>query len=311
MLNLRQIEVFHAIMTTGSLSEAGRVLCVSQPAISRVLASAENRLKFLLFERVKGRLQPTPEARLLFAEAIEIQEGVKRFNILAQRMTEGMVGQLSIVSSPTYSEWLVPRTIGRFRARHPDVQIKYRSLSYDLIVAQVLLGHADLGILSTEPTQGGSLAAKEIGQSEVVCALPVGHALAQHAVIAPGDLVGHTFIGFNPNSPYGQLTNDFLRLSAGPRIPDIEATSTPEAVALVRQGVGVALIDPYGLPPGPLDDIVLKRIDPAPTHKIYVVHARTQPLSNLAKGFMATLRHVLQNDHSPLDAMIPRVPGRG
>jgi DNA-binding transcriptional LysR family regulator len=66
-LSLRQIEVFHAVMLTGSLSEAGRMLFVTQPAVSRILASAENRLRYPLFERVKGRLHPTPEARRLFA----------------------------------------------------------------------------------------------------------------------------------------------------------------------------------------------------------------------------------------------------
>jgi glycolate oxidase len=65
-LNLRQIEVFRAIMISGSLSEAGRLLFVSQPAVSRALAACENRLGFPLFDRVKGRLHATPEAKRLF-----------------------------------------------------------------------------------------------------------------------------------------------------------------------------------------------------------------------------------------------------
>ncbi len=67
-LNLRQIEVFRAIMITGSISGAARLLSVSQPAISRLLAYTEDRLALRLFERVRGRVQPTPEARRLFQE---------------------------------------------------------------------------------------------------------------------------------------------------------------------------------------------------------------------------------------------------
>src|SRR5690606_5917459 len=49
-LSLRQIEVFRAIMMAGSISGAGRMLHVSQPAVSRVLALTETRLGYPLFE---------------------------------------------------------------------------------------------------------------------------------------------------------------------------------------------------------------------------------------------------------------------
>ncbi|KAI3607297.1 Transcriptional regulator, LysR family [Cupriavidus necator H850] len=52
-LNLRQIEVFQAIMLAGSVSGAGRMLLVSQPAVSRVLALTESRLGYPLFERAR------------------------------------------------------------------------------------------------------------------------------------------------------------------------------------------------------------------------------------------------------------------
>ena len=55
-MNLRQIEVFRAVMITGSVSGAARLLHVSIPAVSRLLSHTESRLGFLLFERVKGRL---------------------------------------------------------------------------------------------------------------------------------------------------------------------------------------------------------------------------------------------------------------
>src|SRR3546814_17260281 len=67
-LNLRQIEVFRAVMSTGSISGASKVLHVSQPAVSRLLSYTETRVGFPLFERIKGRLYATPEAKRLFRE---------------------------------------------------------------------------------------------------------------------------------------------------------------------------------------------------------------------------------------------------
>lgn len=302
-LNLRQIEVFHAIMKTGSLSEAGRILCVSQPAISRVLAATENRLRFPLFDRVKGRLQPTPEARLLFAEAHAIQEGVDRFNSMARSLAEGTQGKLSIVSSPSHSEWLMPQAINRFRARHPDVPIKYRPLPFDSLVPHVLLGHADLGISSIAPPQSTNLLAREIGEATVVCAVPRGHPLANVEAVTADHLVGQTFIGYGHDTPFGQMLSEFLRTQGGQITPDIETRSTPEALALVRQGVGVALVDSYGYTPGKQDELILKPLSPAPVHKIYAVQARQTPISTLAKSFLATLRNVLQREDAAVPAL--------
>ena len=58
-MRLRHIEVFNAIMLTGSVSAAARLINVTQPAVSRILSHAELQLGFALFERVKGRLTAT------------------------------------------------------------------------------------------------------------------------------------------------------------------------------------------------------------------------------------------------------------
>jgi len=290
-LNLRQIEVFHAIMVTGSLSEAGRMLCVSQPAVSRVLATAEARLKFLLFERVRGRLQPTPEARRLFSEVESILAGVNHFNSVARSLAEGDEGKLCIVSSPSFSEWLMPRAIDRFRARHPDVHINYRPMPFDAMLPHMLLGRADLCISSMEPPASANLVAKEIGEGRIMCAIPVRHPLAHVEVVTASMLRDQTLISYASDTPFGRLTSGFL--AGGGVSPHIEIRSTPEALALVRQGVGVALVESFGFAETSGDSMVLRPIAPGLTHLIYQIYSRSCPLSNIAKGFLATLKYLL------------------
>lgn len=65
-VNLRHIEIFHAVMTTGNLTEAARMLHTSQPTVSRELARFEKVLGLQLFERTRGRLQPTVQGLRLF-----------------------------------------------------------------------------------------------------------------------------------------------------------------------------------------------------------------------------------------------------
>src|SRR5687768_8239468 len=64
-MNLRQMEVFRAVMVSGGVNSAAALLHVSPPAISKVLAQAAKSTGLVLFERVRGRLIPTPEAQQL------------------------------------------------------------------------------------------------------------------------------------------------------------------------------------------------------------------------------------------------------
>ena len=95
-LNLRQIEVFRAIMISGSISGASKLLFVSQPAVSRLIAYTEQRLGLMLFERIKGRLSPTPEARRLFVEVTALYQNVQRVNEVADNLAENREGQLRL-----------------------------------------------------------------------------------------------------------------------------------------------------------------------------------------------------------------------
>ena len=70
-MNLRQIEIFHAVYLHGSASAAARALNVSQPSVTKVLRHAEESIGIVLFERSKGRLVPTQDARTLFEEVTE------------------------------------------------------------------------------------------------------------------------------------------------------------------------------------------------------------------------------------------------
>ena len=100
-MRLRHIEVFHAVMQTGSVSKAAELLGISQPAASKVLSHAESALGFRLFERIKGRLRPTAEAALLFVEVEKIQDGMGQVRSLAENLQRRPEGRLHIGCLPS------------------------------------------------------------------------------------------------------------------------------------------------------------------------------------------------------------------
>jgi DNA-binding transcriptional LysR family regulator len=145
-LNLRQIEVFRAIMLTGSISRAAALLRVSQPAVSRLMAYAEQRLGLTLFERIKGRLHPTPEAKRLFIEVDVVYQAFQRVNEVADDLVENRTGHLRIVCSSHLGQSLIPKAIGRFYERFSEVRIILHTMAPSQLMQAVLMQQADLGV---------------------------------------------------------------------------------------------------------------------------------------------------------------------
>ena len=85
-MRTRQLEVFHAVYTKGTITEAAKYLHVSQPSVSKVLAHTESQLGFLLFSRIKGRLIATSEADILFLKADKIHNDLEQLKLLSQNM---------------------------------------------------------------------------------------------------------------------------------------------------------------------------------------------------------------------------------
>ena len=85
-MRFRQIEVFHAIYVSGSITGASRVLHVSQPSVSKTLQHTETQLGFALFRRLKGRLVPTEEANLLFREVDDVYQRVGSLKVTVKNI---------------------------------------------------------------------------------------------------------------------------------------------------------------------------------------------------------------------------------
>ncbi|MGB9173923.1 MAG: LysR family transcriptional regulator, partial [Bradyrhizobium sp.] len=115
-MNLRHMEVFHAIMRTGSVTGAARALNVTQPAVSAVLKHCESQLKMKLFARVSGRLQPTAEARAIFPEIAAIFGRVEAVNALTQDLVGGRLGTLSVAAAVPIANGYLAKAVATFIA---------------------------------------------------------------------------------------------------------------------------------------------------------------------------------------------------
>ena len=288
-LSLRQIEVFRAIMMAGSISGAGRMLHVSQPAVSRVLALTESRLGYPLFERAKSRLLPTPEARRLYLEVEQVYGGIQRVNDLAASLGRRGAGVLRVVASASFGQGLIPRALERFRARNRSARVDFRSVTFDELVGYFLSDRADIGISMSSPDHP-NLSSTRVGEDSIACVLPAGHPLATRAVIRADDFSSTAWIGYPAGTPLGRALEGFF--GAGPVYPAaIEVHSPVTAHAFVQQGLGPALVDRWCIPPE--STVVQRPIAPAAHVEIWATHSNLAPLPLLGRRFLAALEDVL------------------
>lgn len=147
-MNLRQIEVFRAVMTTGSTTEAARLLHVSQPGISRLVRHLELQLGVALFERRSGRLVPTAEARELQEEIEKVYRGVQHVRDVAAHLRFGTRTTLRVLSSANTALQLVPRSIAGLVGQFTTARVLFESLPTREIVKLLVTEEADVAISS-------------------------------------------------------------------------------------------------------------------------------------------------------------------
>ena len=290
-LSLRQIEVFRTIMVAGSISNAGRALHVSQPAISRVLSLTESRLGYLLFERSRSGLHPTPEARRLYTQVEEVYNTVQRVNNLAASLGTDGSGQLKILSSASFGQKLIPQALAYFRTKNQTASIDHRNVTFDEQVAFFLSGQADIGI-SMNASDHPHLTSVKIGEQPIVCIIPKGHELADHEVIRPQDFSNSAWIGYPQNTPLAHALLAFFGPGGASHSAALEVRSPVSAYAFALQGLGPALVDRSCLA-CENDAIIVKPISPAASIDIWVTRSNLSPLPLLARRFVAALKKSL------------------
>lgn len=289
-LNMRQLEVFHAIMTTGSMSGAALALHVSQPALSRALAHCESRLGYSLFVRTGRRLQPTPEALRLHEEAREVYKGLDRLNTLAQRLGLAGVNTLNIVASATFANSLIPLTLQQLARYSPGIRIDFRTATYDELPAYLLSEQAEVGVSLVESQHPG-LKSHRIGQQRLVCVLPPLHPLAVHSSVDPCQLVSSPWIGYPPDTPLGRLCAVELGMDASSAL--IQVRSPAIALSFVQMGLGAAIVDTSCLSFSEASRCITKPLTRQAMTDIWVTTSARNPCSAIGQQFMDALRATL------------------
>lgn len=267
-------------MLTGSVRGAAQLLHVSEPAASKLLSVAETKSGCRLFERIKGRLVPTPEAQALYEEVERVWKGVERVHHLAGVLAGSQHGALYVASSPSLSTTLVPKAVATVLRNKEQVDLKVILLTPSLLVRALVDGDAQVGVALQCPPHPNLEVVANI-PCRLVCAMEPQHRLAKKSHILPKDLESERLIS------YPELTG-LVSEELG-RTIDLELRSGPAACWFARAGVGVAVVDHASVADDGLG-LHWRPLQTAGELSINVVVNAARPLSGLAREFVSEVQ---------------------
>jgi len=199
MLDLTKLQSFLHVAQSMSFSEAAVHLNVSQPTISHHVKILERDLGVTLFKRAGSGLRLTeagwlllPRARKLVREAIEVQQ-------MMESLEDRIVGQLRIACSTTAGKYITPQFAGRFRGRHPDVNVSILKCTSPVVVPCLLKEEADVGVVSYDAC-GQGMECQEFFSDHIIFVVPANHSWASRPSITPSELIEIPMIIREPTS---------------------------------------------------------------------------------------------------------------
>ena len=283
-MNLRQIEVFRAFMLTGTISDAAKLLGVSQPAISAMLHHIQDRGGLRLFERVKGRLLPTPEARTLFAETDLAWKSVERVQRLSEDLAAGRSATLRVAATTSLGVDVIPAVVRQVAAVYPGLSVRVELFTPALLVECLLADEADVGVASCGIDHPGLLA-HTVGTAPIVCVMPPDHALSRRHAVSVVDLADVPLVTHSAELPEGALVIDAFRNAGITPRSSVQVRSGQSACWFVRSGAGVALLDATTVAGGAFADLVIRPVQPLLGLPLITLRSPLRALSKPAVAF--------------------------
>ncbi|NCU07156.1 MULTISPECIES: LysR family transcriptional regulator [Pantoea] len=288
-INWRHIEIFHAVMTSGNLTQAATLLQTSQPTVSRELARLERQLSLTLFERVRGRLQPTVQGLRLFEEVQRSWYGLDRIIDAAEGLRQFRQGELSIACLPVFSQSLLPPVCQTFLQRYPDVSLNIIPQESPLLEEWLSAQRYDLGITETQHAPAGT-DRQALLTCDEVCVLPQHHRLAQRALLTPQDFAGENYVSLSRTDSYRQLLDALFHEQDVTRRMVMETHSAASVCAMVQAGVGISVVNPLTALDYADSGVVMRPFSVAVPFTVSLVRPQHRPASALVEAFVNHLQ---------------------
>ncbi len=282
--NIRQIEAFKAVMELGTVTRAANQLCISQPAVSKLLAYLEEDTELKLFERHKGRLTPTSSAMQLYDSVKRLFVGMNKLDAEINLIRRGKQNSLSFGVLPALTGPYIAELCSNFIEANPGTQLSTTARSSHYLRSW-LTNHELDAVVIEAPIQVPDTKCLPVLEAPLVCIMSPDHALSQKSEITPYDLDNVDFIDFELNSNSSKLQQGlFQDYGVLPRI-NLSVNTSPFMAEFVARGLGVALVHPLALYGRGLD-VIAKPFKPDVVVSYYLAWSQNNANQNNIEAFV-------------------------
>ncbi|MGY8838143.1 MAG: LysR family transcriptional regulator [Enterobacterales bacterium] len=291
-MRLRHIEVFHAIYTNGSITNAAKMLHVSQPSVSKVLSHAEMQLGFKLFERIKGRLIPTDEANMLFDEVDKIYQQMRSIKSTAENIKKAEFGNINLSVTPALGFDALPNAIAKYHKIYPHVNFNVQTVHNNEVLQALLEHKCDIAILFS-PSVMPSVKSIELAQSELVIVYPKATFPELPEQLTLNDLVDLEFIDISDSGPLGNLLWGRMMEEHVVLNSTIKVQTYFIAARLVTQGAGICIVDKYTALGNLSNNVAIASFNPPLNFTVNALHLENSALSKASVSFLDKLTNCI------------------
>ncbi|MFO6300437.1 LysR family transcriptional regulator [Rahnella selenatireducens] len=289
----KQLEVFISVVQLGSVTAAAQQLAMSQPSVSKILSLIEQQMGFNLFERLKGKMQPTPEANELYKEALRVYLDRLRFDRFVEHIRQYRVGQLRVCATPALALNLLPRAVARFRQTFSDYGVVADMCLNNEIEEAVEGGRYDLGFVVKPGGEQGENRFM-VSEGEMVCVLSEQHLLAKQTEVCWHDIEPRELVFITTDARLVAMIADIVPEFHQRQVAAIETNRYSMAINMVRHNNGVTIVDRFSIQGCDMTGLAVRPFKPALKVSVVAVPDGHGVMSQPGEEFVRVMKELMR-----------------
>ena len=246
--NFHQLFIFYMVARLQSFSKAGQELSISQPAVSIQVRELENSLGTTLLHRMRRELRLTETGEAVFSYTQRIFALADEMHAVVRDIQGLQAGTLTIGSSTTPGEYILPWIIGKFRQQHSGVQVTLNIANTQTVIEQIYSRELDLGMAGSPVNLKGLASFPYVTDRIVVIAAP-SHPLAREEAVGIRDLRNVDFIMRESGSATREAAENLLRARRVEPHITMEIGSNEAIKSAVAAGLGIGVLSELAIRP--------------------------------------------------------------
>lgn len=293
MIDLGALTALRAVDTHGSVVAAADALGFTPSAVSQQVKRLERQTGVPLLERVGRGVMLTRHGRHLVDAGAQVLTDLEQIESGLHRQAETVAGHLRIVAFSTAMRGLVAPVVRSLLDEHPDLTVQLSEREPWDTIDLVASGQCEVGVAHSWGDVAlaipDHLSSVRLAPDVADIVVHRDHPLARRRVVTPRDLLDEGWIA----TPEGTICRQWLtRMYDGTgRLPRIAhmAMEFDSHLAMVRAGLGIALVPRLGRQPLGDQLVAVPAHDPVPTRAVLALHRRSMTASPAVAAVLAGL----------------------